>query len=97
MLLAAAADPSLQDNLALLYLITGRYKEAIAGFERIAARRGLQDPAVHGLLAQAYLGVGDEANARRVLSMAGLPSSAQTAELDRARQRVRERAKEIGR
>jgi tetratricopeptide (TPR) repeat protein len=97
MLLAAAADPSLTDNLALVYLATGRYKEAISGFERIAARRGLTDPAVHRLLAQAYLGVGDEANARRVLSMAGLPSSAQTAELESARQRVRERAKELGR
>ena len=95
---AADADPSLTDNLAVLYLATGRYKEAAAGYERIVARRGLnQDDLATKFLAQAYVGLGDERKASEVLLKGGVPPGSMAEELTKLRDRVIERRREIQR
>ena len=94
---AAGADPSLQDSLALLYLATGRYKEAAASYERVVARRGGQDDLAAKLLAQAYVGLGDERKASEVLLKSGVPAGDMAQELTKLRDRVIERRREIQR
>lgn len=94
MIQAAAADPSLEENVASIYLAAGRYEEAVAGFERAAARRGLHGPLTLEL-AQAYVGIGDEIKASQVLIKGGVPQDAVGGELDRMRKRVSDRALEL--
>ena len=86
---ALAADPT--DGTAIVglgtaFLILGRYAEAIPLFEQVLPR-GPSESLVFSRLAQAYLGVGDEQNALRVLRMSGLPEdriASEVAQLRRA-------------
>ncbi len=91
---AADADPSLRDNLAPLYLATGRYKEAIASYERIAARDGLRDLTAK-FLAQAYIGVGENGKAMQALEKGRVPPEEVANEFARMRQRVSDRELEL--
>jgi hypothetical protein len=74
---AVAADPA--DRASLIYLADlllqlGRFKEAIPPLERALAMGHVDRNMVPSLLAFAYVGVGDDNSARRVLSNAGVNS-----------------------
>lgn len=86
---AAQAAPSLRSELDALigvtYMGMRRYREAAESFERAFANTGLVPGDVIVDLAHAYLGAGDEANARRVLRQVGYSDDRVNTEITKLR------------
>ena len=97
MILAAAADPSLELNVIPWYVRAGRYQEAIAKTEERIARGLYYDRSALDLLAYAYVAVGEYNKATGTLQRAGVPQADVADALSRVRQRVADRVVERAR
>jgi Flp pilus assembly protein TadD len=91
---ARTADPA--DHLSMIalgdaYLRVKRYAEAIVEFENALRVMPPHRPAVPMALAYAYVAVGDESNAARVLREAGVSESKIPSDLDQFRSTIRAR------
>lgn len=91
---ARAADPA--DHLSMIalgdaYLRVKRSAEAIVEFENALRVMTPHRPAVPMALAYAYVAVGDESNAARVLREAGVSESRIPSNLDQFRSTIRAR------
>jgi hypothetical protein len=79
-----------------LYILTGRYKEAVSAYEEKEARTGLSTVELSGL-AEAYIGVGAEAKAFDTLLQTGASQQSVADEIATIRKRLSDRALEIRR
>jgi hypothetical protein len=77
-------------DLGGLYLRLAKYREAAGCLERVPLVGG-DGGFVHLLLAQAYIGLGDDGRAVQVLTRAGLPNSMIATELERLKNAVARR------
>lgn len=91
---ALTADPTdneararFADTLSIL----NRFDEAIPLYEQLVGTTQSRSDLLLSSLAQAYLGVGDEHNARRVLGMSGMSDDRIAAEVGRLREVNRRR------
>jgi lipopolysaccharide biosynthesis regulator YciM len=79
-------------DLGNIYIQRRKYRQAIDCFERLLPDLSRGVSVVPTLLAEAYIGVGDEANAARVLrDRFGMSDQTVTIELERLRQNVNRR------
>ena len=94
---ASAIDPeSARSRLPRLYVLTGRYKEAVSAYEEKEARTGLSTVELGGL-AEAYIGVGAEAKAFDTLLQTGASQQSVADEIATIRKRLSDRALELRR
>jgi hypothetical protein len=80
-------------DLGVIYLQRKKYREAISCFERLVTSKSSHGEMslVPELLAQGYIGIGDDVGATRVLERAGVPDTLLATTLDRLRQAVSRR------
>jgi tetratricopeptide (TPR) repeat protein len=80
-------------DLGVIYVQRKKYREAIRCFERLETLKRSHGgiSLVPEFLAQAYIGVGDDASATRALERAGIPDALLAPTLDRLRQAVSRR------
>jgi tetratricopeptide (TPR) repeat protein len=86
-------DVSAFAGLGNAYLMQNRYREAIDAYERAWPRLARAHSGVPMSLALAYLGVGDEPNARRVLTNGGRTDAEIAAQVRDLREQVSRRAR----
>jgi tetratricopeptide (TPR) repeat protein len=97
---AAEIDPTdgvATVRMADMFLRLARYKEAIPLYEAASTRGSSEARALASFLAQAYVGVGDDTNAVRVLRAAGRSEEQVSTELDNMRQHAAENPSRSGR
>jgi hypothetical protein len=78
-------------DLGEIYLRRGKYRQAIECFERLMPTVLSGSSAVPQMLAEAYVGVGDEPRALQVLERLGMPTEFVATEMERYRQNVSQR------
>lgn len=92
LLKALAVDPGngyVRQRLGLAYLGLGRYQEAVQVYESLIGGVAAPGRVIARDLAKAYLGVGDEGNAVRVLRMSGVSKEAMRDEIRTLRSGLR--------
>ena len=91
---ALEADPTdveAKAGLATTHIQLDQYKQAIVLYEQVPPQISTAHSGIPRLLALAYVGVGDETNAARVLQNAGTPQQRIAAEITALRAEIQRR------